>query len=161
MPRAQPPYKGAATAADPLAERVQAACLGTRVSRLHRLVARRYDAALRPLGMSVQQMEILTALSLLDPEPTRPAQLASWLLADRSTMSRNLTSLVDRGWVSALTVSRTGRALEVGLTQDGREVYKQVEPLWQAVQDTTLDELGARSVTTLDRWLDHLQSDQQ
>lgn len=91
---------------------MQQECLGTRVSRLHRVVARRYDQALRPLGLSIAQMEILSYL-VLDDAPARPAELAGMLLAERSTVSRNLAALQERGWVATSTTSATGRSMAV------------------------------------------------
>lgn len=142
-----------------LARRVGAACLGTRVSQLQRLVGRRFDAALSPLGMSVQQMEILTALAAGDPQPVKPAQLARWLSTERSTMSRNLAALQSLGWVRPATMSASQRALSVELTDAGREVYRRAEPLWQQAQSDTLTDLGAHSVSTLDGWLRCLAPD--
>jgi hypothetical protein len=48
-----------------VAEEMQANCLGVRVGRLHRIVARRFDQALRPLGLSLSQMEILSGLTIM------------------------------------------------------------------------------------------------
>lgn len=144
------------TGRDDIAERMQARCLGTRVSQLQRLLARRYDAALRPLGMTVQQMEILTALTLLDPEHVRPSQLAIWLSTERSTMSRNLAALTSRGWLQTAARTPTGRAQTVELTAAGRRAYAQAQPLWEQAQAATEADLGASSIGTIDRWLDRL-----
>jgi len=44
-------------------------------------------------------MEIFMAL--ISPEgPVRPAALAGWLMVERSTLSRNLALMHDRGWVT-------------------------------------------------------------
>src|SRR5918997_6532725 len=98
------------------------ACLGTRVGRLHRVVARRFDGTLRPLGLTMSQAEILTSLVLHDA-PVRPSELAEVLLAERSTVSRNLAALRERGWVEAAEVSPTGRSMAFAATPEGERVF--------------------------------------
>jgi DNA-binding MarR family transcriptional regulator len=139
-------------AARRLADEVRHACLGIRVGRLHRLVGRRFDEALRPLGVTVAQMEVLGALTLISV-PARPADLVRRLAIERSTVSRNLALLEKRGYVTATETSPTGRSLRVTITAEGRALYAQTEDAWRKAQLSLVDQLGADSVPTLDRWL--------
>jgi hypothetical protein len=100
------------TVADDLAEEVRNACLGMRVSRLHRVVARVYEQELQTAGLSLPQMEILTVL-VTAAGPVRQAALAAKLRAERSTVSRNLALMQKRGWVTVAETSPTGRAMSV------------------------------------------------
>src|SRR5260370_42168742 len=86
------------------------ACLGLRVSRLHRVVARVYEQALQTAGLSLPQMEILTVL-IGATGPVRPAALAASLMLERSTVSRNLALMQKRGWGPVTETSPTGRAM--------------------------------------------------
>jgi predicted transcriptional regulator len=97
-----------ATSGD-LADEVRGACLGTRVARLHRVIARIYDQALQTAGLSLPQMEILTVL-ISTAGPVRPAALAGRLMLERSAVSRNLALMKERGWVTPAGTSPTGRA---------------------------------------------------
>ncbi len=104
--------------AEELAQLTQANCLGLRVSRLHRIVARTYDRELQPLELSVPQVEILSELLTADG-PLRPATLATTLMVERSTLSRNLALMRDKGWVSPAETSATGRAMSIAITEPG------------------------------------------
>jgi len=113
-----------------LAEEARGACLGMRVGRLHRIIARVYEQALQTAGLSLPQMEILTELASA-PGPVRPAALAARLKVERSTVSRNLTVIQKRGWVTVVESSPTGRAMSV-----------------------TINDTGAAAASILDQWLD-------
>jgi DNA-binding MarR family transcriptional regulator len=87
------------TIADDLREDVSSACLDMRVARLHLVVARVYEQERQISGLSLPQMELLTVL-ITAAGPVRPTALATKLMADRSTVSRNLALMQKRGWVS-------------------------------------------------------------
>lgn len=140
---------GQATA---FAAALTAECLGTRVGRLHRVVTRRYEEALRPLGLAVPQLEVLSVL-VLTGEPLRPSELAAALLADRSTVSRNLVALQQRGWVRAATTSATGRTMSVTATDSGAAALAAAQEAWTRVQTGVRAQLGDGAAGTLDTWL--------
>src|SRR5215813_4049967 len=95
-------------AAGRLAAAMAEGCVATRISRLHRLVARRFEQALRPLGVTLPQLEVLAALTIVG-RPVRPTDLADLLAVERSTMSRNLAVLEGAGWIATAQRSPTGR----------------------------------------------------
>src|SRR5258708_40368870 len=108
--------------ADDLAAEVAGACLGMRVARLHRVVTRLYEQALQTVGLSQPQMEVLTTL-ISAAGPVRPAALAGRLMLERSTVSRNLALMQDRGWVAVAETSATGRAMAVTITDAGLAAF--------------------------------------
>lgn len=138
------------------ADEMRRACLGTRVGRLHRAVARRFDGALRPLGLTMSQVEILASLVLHDA-PVRPSELAEVLMAERSTVSRNLAALRDRGWVEAAGISPTGRSMSFVATSEGARVFTSAQTAWAEAQASLVGSLGPETVATLDAWLDDLE----
>ena len=137
------------------ADTMRRSCLGTRVGRLHRVVARRFDGALRPLGLTMPQVEILASLVLQDA-PVRPSELAEVLMAERSTVSRNLAALGDRGWVEAAEVSPTGRSMAFAATPEGERVFVSAREAWSEAQASVVGSLGPETAATLDAWLDGL-----
>jgi DNA-binding MarR family transcriptional regulator len=141
------------TIADDLAEEVRRACLGMRVSRLHRVVARVYEQELQTAGLSLPQMEILTVL-VTAAGPVRQAALAAKLRAERSTVSRNLALMQKRGWVTVVEVSPTGRAMSVIITGTGEAAFTRASAAWRSAQTTAAGILGADAVSVLDQWLD-------
>ena len=143
------------TSASDLAGRMQEMCVGTRVGRLHRLVDRQFELHLRPLGLSVPQMEVLSALTLI-AGPVKPSALADALGMERSTMSRNLAVMHDRGWVRPGDVSATGRSMTVVITEEGTAKLESAAAAWTAAQDSLVAALGSDAPSTLDVWLTEL-----
>ena len=141
-----------AARAEQVAADLQTSCIGLRVGRLNRVVGRRFDQALRPLGLSVAQMEILGCLTM-NEEPLRPADLAAWLAVERSTMSRNLTLMEERGYICATSLSPTGRTQRVTITGEGMAALAGAQQAWRHTQDAVARDLGSDAVTVLDTWL--------
>jgi len=141
------------TIADDLAEEVRNACLGMRVTRLHRLVARVYEQELQTAGLSLPQMEILTVL-ITATGPVRQAALATKLMAERSTVSRNLALMQKRGWVTVAEISPTGRAVSVTITEAGVTAFTRASTAWRSAQTTAARILGPDATSVLDQWLD-------
>jgi DNA-binding MarR family transcriptional regulator len=139
--------------ADELAEEVRGACLGMRVARLHRVVARVYEQALQTAGLSLPQMEILTELTSAKG-PVRPAALAARLMLERSTISRNLALMQKRGWVTVAETSPTGRAMSVIIAGPGVAAFTSASAAWRSAQTSAATMLGPAAASTLDQWLD-------
>src|SRR5258708_7182947 len=116
--------------ANDLAEEVCGACLGMRVARLHRIVARVYEQALQTVGLSSPQMEILTTL-INAGGPVRPSALAARLMLERSTVSRNLALMQKRGWVSVVEVSPTGRTMSMTIADTGVAAFTSARTAWR------------------------------
>jgi DNA-binding MarR family transcriptional regulator len=144
---------GQHTIADDLAEEVRGACLGMRVARLHRVVARVYEQALQTVGLSLPQMEILTEL-ISATGPVRPAALVARLMLERSTISRNLALMQKRGWVTVVETSPTGRAMSVIITDTGIAAFTSASTAWRSAQTSAATMLGPAAASTLDQWLD-------
>jgi DNA-binding MarR family transcriptional regulator len=134
-----------------LAEVMRRECLGVRVGRLHRIVSRTFDQALRPVGLTLPQLEILTALTIFGAE-VKPAVLADELVVERSTMSRNLALLKDRGLLRTIT-SPAGRTMAVAITPEGTALLAVARASWSEAQASLLDVLGTSAASTLDSWL--------
>jgi DNA-binding MarR family transcriptional regulator len=136
-----------------LALAMRDACLGVRISRLHRLVARRFDQSLRPMGLTLPQLEILAVLTLIGP--ARPAAVADALGVERSTISRNLAAMQHRGWV-ALDTAPSGRAVTAAVTEEGTRTLAAARAAWTDAQVAVAALVGASSAGTIDGWLDAL-----
>ncbi len=143
------------TSAAGLAATIRAGCLGTRVGQLHRLVDRHFELHLRPLGLSVPQLEVLTALTLM-AGPVKPSMLANTLGMERSTVSRNLAVLQSRGWVEPAEISTTGRSMSVRITHEGSARLSAAGDAWTAAQAALVATLGDDAAQCLDTWLTEL-----
>jgi DNA-binding MarR family transcriptional regulator len=138
--------------ADDLAAEVGGACLGMRVARLHRVIARFYEQALQAAGLTQPQMEVLTIL-ISAAGPVRPAALAARLMLERSTVSRNLALMQKRGWVAVVETSPTGRAMSVTITDAGRAAFTGASTAWRRAQADAAKMLGPDAASMLDQWL--------
>src|SRR5690606_6624278 len=88
-------------------------CLCLAAQRAARGLARHFDAALRPLGLTSGQFSLLMALNR--PQPPSVGAVAALLAMDRTTLTANLKPLAKRGLV-ATTIDpsdRRGRLLHL------------------------------------------------
>src|SRR5580692_11704919 len=76
---------------------VRDTCLCLHLQRAARSLARRFDDALRPLGLTNGQFSLM--MSLNRPEPPGMASVASLLAMDRTTLTAALKPLARRGLV--------------------------------------------------------------
>src|ERR1700723_1099772 len=93
---------------------VQDTCLCLHVQRAARALARRFDDALRPLGLTNGQFSLL--MSLNRPQAPGMASVASLLAMDRTTLTAALKPLERRGLVKVATDSSDRRGRQLKLT---------------------------------------------
>lgn len=98
-----------------MADDMRADFLGVRIAWVHRLVTRVFEQALRPTGLTLPQLELLSTLTIVS-RPIKPNELAEFTAVERSTTSRNLAVPQAKGWVTATDVSPTGRAMAITIT---------------------------------------------
>ena len=87
------------------------------MQRAARALARRYDEALRPIGLTSGQFSLL--MSLNRPEPPNMAQVAALLAMDRTTLTANLKPLERRGLVNWSGSETDKRRRDTGLDAIG------------------------------------------
>lgn len=110
---------------------VRDACLCLHTQRAARALARRFDVALKPAGITSGQFSLL--MSLNRPEPPNLSSVAALLAMDRTTLSANLKPLERRGLIETATNPKDGRARLLSLTPAGRAVLAEAVPIWQRV----------------------------
>lgn len=119
----------------PRAPEIFGACHCLAVQRAARTLARRYDEALRPLGITSHQFSILSAL--LQDQPAPLTALAQWLGLDRTTLTRNLAPLEAQGLIETCADARDRRVRGLTLTTAGRQRLGEALPLWRGAQAAT------------------------
>jgi DNA-binding MarR family transcriptional regulator len=129
------------------AREVVATCLGYRTRKLARTVTRLYNDRLRPLGLNLTEMNLLAAIAAQGA--VQPARLGRAMELEKSTLSRNTSRLVDRGWV-VIRDHPEGRGVLLALTAQGNEMLLRAVPAWTKAQQQaqslvaeTLLDLGA------------------
>jgi DNA-binding MarR family transcriptional regulator len=91
----------------------------------------------------------------------RPGEIANWLGVERSTISRNLDVLTQRGYVEVSETSSTGRTTRVIVTDAGYQALADAEPAWHRAQAWVSAAVDPDAVEVLDRWLAGLHRDAQ
>jgi DNA-binding MarR family transcriptional regulator len=119
---------------------VYATCVCLGLQRAARGVARRYDEALRPTGLTSGQFSILSAL--LRNEATPIGSLAEVLGLDRTTLNRNLRPLEAEKLIANVSDPRDGRVRRIQLTPKGRTRVEAAIPLWRKAQSESSERLG-------------------
>lgn len=106
---------------------VRDTCLCLHVQRAARALARRFDEALRPLGLTHGQFSLLNGINR--PAPPPMGAVAALLAMDRTTLTAALKPLQRRG---LLAVEAQGRARLLRLTEAGAQVLAEALPIWRA-----------------------------
>lgn len=107
-------------------------CLCLHVRRAARALARRYDEALKPAGLTNGQFSLL--MSLNRPEPPTMGEVAAVLDLDPTTLTANLKPLQRRQLIEVLPDENDRRSRRIALTEQGRAVLAAALPLWRAAQ---------------------------
>lgn len=105
-------------------------CLCLHAQRAARTLARRFDEAFRPLGITSGQFSLLNGLNR--PEPPTIGAVAALLAMDRSTVTANLKPLERRGAVTVSIDDRDRRGRRAALTDAGRALLAAATPVWVA-----------------------------
>ena len=121
---------------------VRDTCLCLHLQRAARAVARRFDEALRPLGLTNGQFSLL--MSLNRPEPPTIGSVAALLAVDRTTLTASLKPLERRNLVEIRTDPADRRSRRLSLTPAGRELLAAALPRWQS-EHGVVDQLLAAS----------------
>src|SRR5271163_2329941 len=110
--------------------RVRDCCLSLHVQRAARALARRFDEALRPFGLTNGQFSLL--MSLNRPEPPDMASVASLLAMDRTTLTAALKPLERRGLLNVTADGSDRRVRRLKLTPEGMTLLASAVPVWES-----------------------------
>lgn len=104
-------------------------CLCLHTQRAARALARLFDNALRPFGLSNGQFSLLMALNR--PEPPAIGALALFLAMDRTSLTAALKPLERRGLVRVEADKADRRSRRVRITPEGVALLAAAVPIWR------------------------------
>ncbi len=110
--------------------RVRDTCLCLHVQRAARALARRFDEALRPIGLTNGQFSLMMALNR--PDPPAMGAVASLLAMDRTTLTAAVKPLARRGLVKVAVDAEDRRSRRLRLTRAGMALLCRAVPIWEA-----------------------------
>ncbi|RED41879.1 MarR family transcriptional regulator [Rhodopseudomonas thermotolerans] len=108
---------------------VRDSCLCLHAQRAARALARRFDLALKPAGLTSGQFSLL--MSLNRPQPAPLGSVAALLAMDRTTLTANLKPLERRNLLEVLIDPADRRARLLRLTPSGRKTLAAAVPIWR------------------------------
>lgn len=126
-------------------------CLCLAAQRAARRLARRFDEALKPAGITSGQFSLL--MSLNRPEPPSISAVASLLAMDRTTLTANLKPLTRRGMVDIITDEKDGRSRRIRLLDPGMAALNAAMPIWIGTHAEIDRAMGTAEVGDLRRGL--------
>jgi DNA-binding MarR family transcriptional regulator len=120
---------------------VRDSCLCLHLQRAARALARRFDEALRPVGLTNGQFSLLMALNR--PEPPAMAPVAQLLAMDRTTLTAALKPLRRDGLVRIDPDPDDRRSHLLSLTDKGHDVLAAAVPIWRKLHAAIESQLPA------------------
>jgi DNA-binding MarR family transcriptional regulator len=113
------------------ADRMAHECIAVRVRLINRVITALYDEALRPFVLRISQANILSAI--LHMGEVRPAEVSRILRIEKSTLSRDVELMKQRGWLQSDPPSG-GRNQKIRLTVEGKNLLGKIQPSWEKAQ---------------------------
>ncbi len=114
-------------------------CTCFNLRKAARAVTQMYDQALKPTGLRATQLSLLFSVERTGPRGM--AELAEQLVMDRTTLTRNLKPLLDRGLLKSVEGSDRRRR-PIAITAKGRAALAQALPYWREAQARMTGGLG-------------------
>ncbi|MEO4043508.1 MarR family transcriptional regulator [Hoeflea sp. CAU 1731] len=108
-------------------------CLCLKTQRVARVLARHFDEAFRPLGLTNGQFSLLNAIN--QPEPPTMGSVASLLAMDRTTLTAALKALERRGLVAVGRDPDDRRSRRLRLTEEGSGLLDKAAPIWRGAHE--------------------------
>ena len=122
-------------------------CLCLAAQRAARSLARRFDEALKPVGITSGQFSLL--MSLNRPEPPTIGSVANLLAMDRTTLTANLKPLERRGMIELAADEKDRRSRRIRLRDAGMAALRTAMPIWIDMHADIDARVGADQVTVL------------
>jgi|SRR6516162_3182482 DNA-binding MarR family transcriptional regulator len=126
---------------------VRDSCLCLHAQRAARALARHFDNALRPIGLTNGQFSLM--MSLNRPEPPAMTAVAGLLAMDRTTLTAALKPLRRRGLLKIAADPTDRRSRLITLTPKGRRLLARAVPVWRSAHVAIEALLGDRDVDRL------------
>lgn len=116
-------------------------CLCLAAQRAARRLARRFDAVLKPFGLTNGQFSLMVALN--QPEPPPIGRLAPFLGMDPSTLTAAVKPLARRGLLTVEPDPDDRRTRRLRIAPEGVALMRQAVEVWRTEHATLEAEMDA------------------
>jgi len=127
---------------------VRRMCACDQLRRVTRGVTQVYDNAVMPSGLKITQLPIFVGLASEGDLPL--TALAEGLALDRTTLTRNLKVLEDRGLIQTYEHADDARVRMVAMTLEGSRMLTAALERWVAVQEFVEERFGRDRLVALE-----------
>lgn len=126
---------------------VRDTCLCLAAQRAARRLARHFDHALKPLGLTNEQFSLLMALN--QPEPPSMRRMAALMAMEPSTLTAAVRVLERRGLLTIERDALDGRSRRPRITRYGVSVMRAAVELWRQAHASLNADLSPEVETAL------------
>lgn len=137
-----------------IADTIAGECIAVRVRTLNRVITTVYDDLLRPLGLTINQLNMLVVIVKVQ-KPTAES-IAPILKMETSTVSRNLERMKKQGWLTVR--AQNGRRQQLEITPKGARLMERAIQVWRKAQARTQIILGKKNIAMLSQILDSIKA---
>ncbi len=122
------------------------------------LVNRKIDdsikAALKPLGVSPQQFNVLRIVRGQQGKPANLSDLNERMVAPMSNTTRLVDKLLDKGYLNRVVCPSNRRKIEITLTSQGREALLEMDKAVTDMEKKLLTAFSQKELSQLNELLD-------
>ena len=118
-------------------------CFCARTRLLARLLTRHYTEHLKLAGVTPTQFELLGRLSAT--ETAGQSEIVKTMDLDQTTLSRNMKSMIENGWVRRTAGRKDSRVALYSITPAGKTKLKRAYPEWKRAQSAIERALGSEA----------------
>ncbi len=133
------------------------ACIIARARLISRVMTNIFDDEFRPLGLVSSQHTLLGSIMRLGVATRAEIGRANCL--DRSTLTRNLKLMLDKGWIEEVADRVQGRQRPLRLSKAGEDLLFSSMPAWRAGQERALKLLGQAGMSAIKTVADGISRD--
>lgn len=128
-------------------------CLNLR--RASRAVTQFYDEILKPSGLTIAQLSLLSNLNIAEQATIN--ELAKIIRVDRTTLNRNMKPLVDAGLIE-INPGKDSRTRQIMLTKAGQDAVVLGMERWREAQRTLKEYVGHEDLAKLKELLSKIEA---
>lgn len=129
-------------------------CYNGRIRRLSRMITHIYEKELRGFGLRSSQISIMMMLG--KKGSANQKEIADFLFIDQSTMSRDLTKLINKEFIQ-ITKGEDARHSLLELSKKGHKLLDTILPVWKTVHERIERTLGSYASSSLDSMTEALK----
>jgi DNA-binding MarR family transcriptional regulator len=126
-------------------------CACTTLRKASRAVTRFYDEALRPTGLTSNQLAVMRAVDREGQVPM--SRIAETLVMDRTSLYRAVGPLLRYGDLESVSPDDDSRAKYLKLTHTGERRMARAAPYWERAQRQMLRRIGPERWREMSQWL--------